>query len=274
MTTWLKRAITCVSIAVICTVLSACAAGPPPTTPVPPAQRYYLMVFNDALPGADAEFNRCFDADRIPDARTLPGFASVQRFQLNDPQMYPGVTVALPKYLTLYEISTNDLAATMDQFHRTAGVTGTGSCVGANPTTADVYVYRFSAPRQDRTAPDPTVPPGGPRTGYVHIVFTVPQQAMKSQFEQWYLTTHMPELLARPGFTTAQWVALAQAQGPVPPTDTAAVYRLELPRTRSISATAVLPSPGAAPSLTGQMLDPNLNRGYTYREFGPPLTAP
>ena len=186
----------------------------------------------------------------------------------------PGVTVPLPKYLAVYEISTNDLAATMDRFQGAAGVTGTGSCAGANPATTDVYVYRFSAPRQDRTAPDPKVPPGGPRTGYVHIVFTVPQQAMKSQFEQWYLTTHMPELLTRPGFTTAQRVALAQAQGPVPPTDTAAVYRLELPRTMSISATAVLPSPGTAPSLTGQMLDPNLNRGYTYREFGPPVTAP
>jgi len=57
-----------------------------------------------------------------------------------------------------------------------AGVTGVGSCAGANPATTDIYVYRFSATAPDRTAPDPKVPPGGARTGYMHIVFTVPNK--------------------------------------------------------------------------------------------------
>jgi len=58
---------------------------------------------------------------------------------------------------------------------------------------------------------------------------------MKSQFEKWYLTTHMPELLARPGFTTAQWVALAQAQGPGTTHDHRGGLPTRTTRTKSIS---------------------------------------
>jgi len=250
--------------------LAGCTGHPAPRAD---AQQYYIMVFNDSTPGADAAYNACFDGQRIPDARTLPGFVSAQRFQLNTPQMYPGVSVALPQYLALYQVSTDDLPTTMAQLQRRAGATGAGACPGANPTTADVYAYRFSAPRQDRTAPDPKVPAGGARTDYLHVVFTVPQQAMKDQFEHWYLTSHMPQLLTRPGFTSAQWVALAQSQGSVPPTNTAAVYRLSLPTSMSVSVDTERRAPGAALSEAGRMLDPTLNRGYTYRAIGPVVPA-
>jgi len=271
MTTALKRTRLGVLGAVLLCAWAAlvgCAGHSAPVT-----QQYYVMVFDDAAPATDAAFNACFDDQRIPDARTLPGFVSAQRFKLNTPQMYPGVTVTLPSYLALYQIDTNDLTATMAQLQRTAGTTGAGTCPGLNPTTADVYAYRFSAPGQDRTAADPKVPAGGPRSDYVHIVFTVPRPAAKDQFEHWYLTSHMPQLLTRPGFTSAQRVAIAQAHGPVPPTDTAAVFRLNLPTTTSVAADTQLPAPGAAPNEAGRMLDPTLNRGYTYRAIGPVIPA-
>jgi len=94
MTTWLKRAITCVSIAVIWTVLSACARGPADDT-CAAAQRYYLMVFNDGLPGADAE-SQVLDAI-ASGCQDAAGFASVQRFQLNDSADVSGRNRALPK---------------------------------------------------------------------------------------------------------------------------------------------------------------------------------
>ena len=273
MTAAMKRTrLGALSAVVLCAwaALVGCAGQPVPT---PNTQQYYVMIFDDAAPVTDAAFNACFDNERIPDARTLPGFVSAQRFQLNTPQMYPGVTVALPRYLALYQIATNDLTATMAQLQRTAGTTGAGTCPGVNRTTADVYAYRFSAPRQDRTAPDQNVPAGGTRTNYVHIVFTVPRQAAKDQFEHWYLTSHIPQLLTRPGFTSAQRVAIAQAHGAVPPTDTAAVFRLSLPTTMSVAADTQLPPPGAPPNEAGRMLDPTQNRGYTYRAIGPVISA-
>ena len=74
MTTALKRTRLGVLGAVLLCAWAAlvgCAGHSAPVT-----QQYYVMVFDDAAPATDAAFNACFDDQRIPDARTLPGFVS------------------------------------------------------------------------------------------------------------------------------------------------------------------------------------------------------
>ncbi|MFI9383493.1 hypothetical protein [Kutzneria sp. NPDC052558] len=269
----LHRALMGSCAAILAASLAACgsgsAAAPATTSAPPPAQHYYLMVFTDVAAGDDTAFTQCFTSQRVPAARSLPGFVSVQQFALNVPQMFD-VTVAMPKYLALYEFATADLNATMTAFRGTAGPASVGGCP-ADAAKADSYVYRFSAPLQNRTTPDPQVPAGGTRTDYTQVVFTVPAPTAGDKFENWYMTVHMPEVLARPGYTQAQRVALVDGQnhGPVPPTATAAVFRLDLPQDTPVTIASVSTGTVPNPGLTAQMLDPNLNRGYTYRALAP-----
>lgn len=76
--------------------------------------KYLFVVLTNAADGRDAEFNDWYDNQHIGDVLKVPGFVSAQRFNIaTQPAPYA--------YLTLYEIETDDLAATQAALGKAAG---------------------------------------------------------------------------------------------------------------------------------------------------------
>src|SRR5947207_10711654 len=75
--------------------------------------KYTFVVLTNPTPGKDAEYNRWYNEQHIPDVLQASGFVCAQRFRLADTQM-GGDTNNAYKYLALYEIETDDLKASLD----------------------------------------------------------------------------------------------------------------------------------------------------------------
>jgi len=80
--------------------------------------KHTFVVFTEAKPGRDAEFNDWYDNRHVPDVLAVPGFIACQRFRLRPED---GAADAPTRYLALYEMETNDLEATMAELMSRAG---------------------------------------------------------------------------------------------------------------------------------------------------------
>jgi len=69
--------------------------------------KYTFVVMTNPTPGKEAEYNRWYNEQHIPDVLNVPGFVCAQRFRLADTQN--DVNEKAYKYLALYEIETSDL---------------------------------------------------------------------------------------------------------------------------------------------------------------------
>ena len=59
-------------------------------------------------PTREQEFNNWYDKIHLPDTLKTPGFVAAKRFVIEEPREGRG------KYLTIYEIDTDDIAKTME----------------------------------------------------------------------------------------------------------------------------------------------------------------
>lgn len=74
-------------------------------------QKYVFLVLTNAIEGHEEEFNDWYTNRHIPDLMRLDGFVSAQRFELTELQRL--ITFPHPyRYAAIYEIETDDLAAT------------------------------------------------------------------------------------------------------------------------------------------------------------------
>ena len=81
--------------------------------------KYVFVVMTNAAEGQEAEFNRWYDEEHLGDVLKLPGMVSAQRFQVAPEEAdNPRATL---KFLTLYEIETDDLARTQAALAAAAG---------------------------------------------------------------------------------------------------------------------------------------------------------
>lgn len=78
--------------------------------------KHKLIALSNAVPGQEAEFERWYDQQHIPDILGFDGFLSAQRFNLAAQPGPPGT----PSWSTMviYDIETDDLAACMDQLRQ------------------------------------------------------------------------------------------------------------------------------------------------------------
>lgn len=81
--------------------------------------KYTFVVFTNPVEGKEAEFNEWYNKHHIPDVLNVPGFVSGQRFRLTDTQF--GGDGGPRRYLALYEIETDDLAATLNELRKRGG---------------------------------------------------------------------------------------------------------------------------------------------------------
>jgi hypothetical protein len=81
--------------------------------------KYVFVVMTNAAPGQEAEFNRWYDEEHLGDVLKLPGMVSAQRFQVAaEEAANPQASL---KFLTLYEIETDDLSRTQAALAAAAG---------------------------------------------------------------------------------------------------------------------------------------------------------
>lgn len=82
--------------------------------------KYTFLAMTNPVAGKEAEFNEWYDTHHIPDVVNVPGFVSGQRFRLADSQ-FGGEGSKIYKYLALYEIETDDIAATIKELRARGG---------------------------------------------------------------------------------------------------------------------------------------------------------
>jgi hypothetical protein len=73
--------------------------------------KYAFAVFTEPVAGQEEEFNRWYDQQHLGDVLKVDGLLAAQRFRL-EPE--PGAAPGAPtRYLAIYEMETDDPAATM-----------------------------------------------------------------------------------------------------------------------------------------------------------------
>jgi hypothetical protein len=79
------------------------------------AEKYLHIVQTSPTPGREDEFNQWYENVHVPEVLSLPGYISGQRFRLVAADPFEG-----PRYLAVYEIESDDIAATLDAVRNTA----------------------------------------------------------------------------------------------------------------------------------------------------------
>jgi hypothetical protein len=79
---------------------------------------HVFMVLTKHPDGASEDYHRWYEDRHMPDVLAVPGFVSAQRFSLA-PE--PDDPAKRPRFLSIYEIETNDASAVMAELQRRAG---------------------------------------------------------------------------------------------------------------------------------------------------------
>lgn len=257
---------------IVASALAVGFAGLPQARSAEPMQTYCYLVFSNPTDGQESEYNRWYDAQHVPDVLSVPGFVSAERFRINDVQMYPGVKVAMPRYLVSYIIRTSDVDAVMKEVTRRLQTGETVISPAFERKTSLAYLYRATG-SFERTVADPTRDTPGERVDYLHIVFTVPRQDRLDRFDSWYDDVHAPSMMRGPGYVGAQRAVLAQPArfASIEPSEAIAMFRLSLPANMTIDKAREVPPRDAVPA--PEILDLTRNRGYSYRRITPVVMA-
>lgn len=82
--------------------------------------RYQYVILSQAKPGQEAEFIRWYKEQHLVDVARQPGVVSAKLFQ---PAVQKAYDVEIPDYvlMTMYELETDDPAATMEAIKALAG---------------------------------------------------------------------------------------------------------------------------------------------------------
>ena len=113
---------------------------------------YIQTVVTVPVAGREDEFNRWYDDTHLPEMLQVPGFVAGRRYALTGP-----IAADRPRFLAVYEIETEDLAATLAGL-RAAAPTMTVSDAMDQPATV-IEIYEVLGERRTTTtAPTPPAP--------------------------------------------------------------------------------------------------------------------
>jgi hypothetical protein len=95
---------------------------------------YIQTVVTSPVPGREDEFNRWYDDVHLPEVLAVPGFVAGQRYALTG--------LGAPdqrRYLCVYEIKTDDLAATLGALGAAAPTMTMSEAMDQPATVVEVY---------------------------------------------------------------------------------------------------------------------------------------
>lgn len=167
-------------------------------------QTYYIVDFTNPAPGKEAEYNWWYDAHHAPDVVANPGFVSSQRFVASEKQLQDIKTPR--KYLTIYTIVTQDLAAVHEENSRRlrTGIIPVSPALDL-PSTI-FYTYKAMEPAVEHLDQDA---PKGELQTYCLLVFSSPDLEKAKEYDKWFDDGDaLRDIVASPGFSSAQKLAL------------------------------------------------------------------
>jgi hypothetical protein len=241
--------------------------------------RHLQLVFTNAARGRDDEFNAWYDGHHVPElSAKIPGFVSGRRYRLNPSQRsgQPAARQSRWRYLAVYELDSDDLAAThaaIAAVREAGGFTPNG---GTRAEDRAAWSFTEAGP----LVSEDDVPLAGKgalgSARHLFLAFTNPAAGHERAFDAWY-ELHVSEVVAHfPGLVTGQLYDRSPEQRPgmSPPWRRLARYDLETDdveeyhrRDQLVRDSGVLtPHEGA--------LDPEY-AVWVYSELGAPVvTAP
>ncbi|TQN62445.1 hypothetical protein FLX27_05915 [Agrobacterium tumefaciens] len=114
--------------------------------------RYSLIVLTNPVEGREEEFNEWYSGRHLDDVLDLPGVVAAQRYRLAALQR---ATASSPyRYLAIYEVDTDDLAATVAALRDRAG---TDAMPISDSMAQDRYAYFFEPIGPSALASDDTI---------------------------------------------------------------------------------------------------------------------
>lgn len=105
-------------------------------------QTYYFMVLDEPKEGADAAFNAWYEDAHLRDMLGTPGWVGARRFQRSTVQR--SKTAAVPGYLAVYRIVTDDIGQAFAGVRQRAG--GFVKTDSVNAATAAHFTYVARGP--------------------------------------------------------------------------------------------------------------------------------
>jgi hypothetical protein len=257
-----------VSAAVVLLGLWATFFVAKPTAQSAPAkgkvETYNYFVFADAMEGQETEFNRWYDHQHAPDVVAVPGFVTAQRYVAADPQLRNS---PLPsKYLVVYKVVTDDLAAVQAEVSRRLATKMTVmSPTFKGASNAPSGYYKTISPMIPHRGDQPLKPKGKADT-YYQFVFSNPVPGTsENEFNTWYEKTHAVEVVSSPNWIEAQRGQLMNPR--VRPGQTTYNYLVAFRIvTDNLASTWDAYRQRSAPMTKGPLGE---NVGYTYKELGP-----
>ncbi len=185
-----------------------------------------LLVMTDIPAGTEAEFNRWYDEEHMRDMAAFPGILSARRYRIVE---------GGPKYLAMYELEDPGVLE-RPEYQKISGWSP-----AAHPTSIRMSKQYFNTIRgvyqHLLTLPSPEPTDVSRARGLLLRGLNI-DKAHQGEFDDWYLTEHMPNLAGVPGTVRARRYQLAPGasnlMGNPPPY--MAVYEVEHPRVVSSAA--------------------------------------
>jgi hypothetical protein len=247
--------VTMIGLALVMAVNTLAAASP---------ETYYFFVFSNPVAGQEARYNKWYNEQHQLDVVSIPGFVTAQRFVTNDLPLYRRADVALPRYLVVYTIVTEDLEGVFKEVSRRLQTGETKMDPSFDRTTSVSYTYRAFRPFVKGVGGEPRGAKPGRKELYYHIVFTPFVDGKEDEFNAIYDKYHAPELAALPGFTGAQRMILARPDtASIKGTKYLALFTVETSDLAAVKEGTNLPvTPNPGQDRVG-------TRGYTFRAIAP-----
>jgi len=189
---------------------------------------YYLVVFNNPYAGKDAEFNKYYDEDHVPEMLRTPQVVSAQRFVSADLDKLPKQE-SPRKYMVMYRIETDDIAAAYKGFGPrpaqgaksgagapaqgapptgqgapNAGQAGQGAMQVTPVDNTTTFSITYEVLGAEIAGAGPKNTGKGEMKTYYFCARNNPLPGKDKEFNDWYSKQHGPEVAATPGIVSAQ----------------------------------------------------------------------
>lgn len=107
-----------------------------------------MVVFTDPKgPEAEEQYNKWYTDVHVPEVLETPGFVAVTRYKVTDSPGVPGAGSEVQRYLALWEIEADDVAAAAKALQEQAVKDGWGLGEGIDPMSISM---RFFEPITER----------------------------------------------------------------------------------------------------------------------------
>ena len=112
-------------------------------------KKYIFLAFTNPTEGREEEYNRWYDTQHLADVINVPGFVAAHRFRLAPARFQFDTKAQEHRYLALYEIETDDIAAVMKELASRVGTPEVLMTDAIDMSTLDAPIFEKITERVD-----------------------------------------------------------------------------------------------------------------------------